>query len=59
MIIDSNRSTDFTDHAWEVMYDIVDSTYFRDKDADIIYSALEKRLKFIPCMYLSCLRIPA
>lgn len=48
MISDSNRSTDFTDHAWEVMYDTVDSTYFRDKDADIIYSALEKRLKFIP-----------
>lgn len=48
MVSDSNRSTDFTDHAWEVMYDTVDSTYFRDKDADIIYSALEKRLKFIP-----------
>ena len=45
---ESNRSTDFTNNAWDTLYDAVDSTYFQDKDADIIYSVLENRLKYIP-----------
>lgn len=48
MIDDPNRSTDFTNNAWEALYAAVDSTYFQDKDADLIYAVLEKRLKFIP-----------
>lgn len=45
---DPYRSTDFTDNAWEALYTAVDSTYFQDKDADLIYAVLEKKLKFIP-----------
>ena len=44
----SNSSTDFTNNAWNALYDAVDSTYFQEKDADLIYQALESRLKFIP-----------
>ena len=44
---ESNRSFDFTNNAWEVLYDAVDSDYFKDRDADLIYTALEKRLKYI------------
>ena len=42
------EGTDFTGKAWDALYDAVDSTYFQDKDADLIYSVLERRLKFIP-----------
>lgn len=38
----------FTGGAWDALYDAVDSTYFQDKDADMIYSALRDRLRFIP-----------
>ena len=44
---EANRSTDFTANAWDALYDAVDSTYFQDKDADLIYEVLEKRMKFI------------
>lgn len=43
-----SEGTDFTENAWEALYDAVDSTYFQDKDADLIYSVLERKLKFIP-----------
>ena len=42
-----NSSTEFTDNAWDVMYDAVDSTYFKDEDADLIYNVLRKKLRFI------------
>ena len=45
--MDENRSMDFTNKAWDVLYDAVDNNYFRDKDAHLIYSALQKRMKFI------------
>ena len=45
--MNENSSTDFTNRAWDVLYDAVDSDYFLDKDADLIYAALKKRLKFI------------
>lgn len=45
---ESNRSFDFTNNAWEALYDAVDNDYFRDQDADLIYSVLKKRLKYIP-----------
>lgn len=39
--------TDFTSRAWEALYDAVDSRYFRDRDAALIYAALQSRLRFI------------
>ncbi len=35
---------DFTENAWEALYDAVDSTYFREQDADLIYRTLQNRL---------------
>ncbi len=35
---------EYTEIAWEAMYDAVDSTYFRDQDADLIYHTLQERL---------------
>jgi len=40
-------NADFTNNAWEALYDAVDSSYFQDADADLIYATLEKRLKFV------------
>lgn len=45
---DNNRNTDFTGNAWEALYATVDNTHFQENDAVLIYSALEKRLIFIP-----------
>ena len=43
----------FTDEAYSVLYDAVDDPYFVDKDADIIYEALRKKLRAVPfCDYL-------
>lgn len=39
------RDIDFTDAAWESLYDAVDDERFRDKDAHLIYDALNRRLK--------------
>lgn len=44
---------DFTESAFDYMYDAVDDPYFRDKDAELIFKALKVRLKAIPfCNYL-------
>lgn len=42
-----NRGTDFTANVWDALYDVVDSVYFQDRDADLIYEVLERKLKFI------------
>lgn len=53
-----NRITDipqinFTDSAFSVLYDVVDDPYFMDRDADLIYKALRKKLRAVPfCDYL-------
>ena len=53
-----NRITDipqinFTDSAFSVFYDVVDDPYFMDRDADMIYLALRKKLRAVPfCDYL-------
>lgn len=39
------RDYDFTDAAWESLYDAVDDTQFLDKDAQLIYNSLKHRLK--------------
>ena len=44
---------DFTERAYDSMYDVVDDVNFRDHDAELIYKALASRLKAIPfCNYL-------
>ena len=39
------RTYEFTNAAWEYMYDVVDSPRFREQDADTIYNALKHRLR--------------
>lgn len=39
------RDFDFTDAAWESLYDAVDDTQFLNKDAQLIYDSLRHRLK--------------
>lgn len=39
------RDYDFTDAAWESLYDAVDDTRFFHKDAQLIYNSLRHRLK--------------
>ena len=41
------RDFDFTEAAWESLYDAVDDTVFLEQDAQLIYSSLKHRLKFI------------
>ena len=43
----NHDSLDFTNKAWDALYDAVDSRFFKDKDAEVIYAALSKQLKFI------------
>ncbi|MBQ8054141.1 MAG: hypothetical protein IJ198_10115 [Lachnospiraceae bacterium] len=45
--MDENRGTDFTIRAWDVLHNAVSSKYFLDRDADLIYAALQKNLKYI------------
>ena len=40
--MDENRSMDFTNKAWDVLYGAVDSNYFRDRDANLWKSPLKK-----------------
>lgn len=39
------RDYDFTEAAWESLYDAVDDTQFLDKDAQLIYNSLKHKLK--------------
>lgn len=41
------RDFDFTEAAWESLYDAVDDTVFFEQDAELIYNSLRQRLKFI------------
>ena len=41
------RDFDFTEAAWESLYDAVDDTVFLEQDAEVIYNSLKHRLKFI------------
>lgn len=38
---------DFTDKAWESLYDVVDDPYFLEQDAQLIYDALRRRLRWV------------
>lgn len=41
------KDFDFTEAAWESLYDTVDDTVFLEQDAEVIYNSLKHRLKFI------------
>ncbi len=45
MDMENLNELDFTENAWEALYDTVDSTYFREQDADLIYHTLQGRLQ--------------
>ena len=40
-----NEEMQFTDDAWNTLYNVVDNELFRSQDADLIFAALETRLK--------------
>ncbi len=42
---EEQNDLEFTENAWEALYDAVDSTYFREQDADLIYHTLQSRLR--------------
>ncbi len=42
-----NDKLDFTNVAWESLYETVDDIMFKNMDAKLIYDSLEKKLKFI------------
>lgn len=42
------KDFDFTEAAWESLYDAIDDTVFLEQDAEVIYNSLKHRLKFIP-----------
>ena len=53
MVSSQENGIDFTEIAYDSLYDVVDNSDFREKDAELIYEALAKRLKMIPfCNYL-------
>lgn len=41
------KDIDFTNAAWESLYDAVDNTDFNQQDAELIYNSLKNRLRFI------------
>lgn len=41
-------SLDFTNSAWESLYDAVDDVDFLESDAQLIYDSLKHRLRSIP-----------
>ncbi len=42
------HTEDFTDRAWEQLYEVAEDPYFRSKDAQLIYEALRDHLEPIP-----------
>ncbi|MBQ0036004.1 MAG: hypothetical protein KBT35_03690 [Firmicutes bacterium] len=42
-----NDKLDYTNMAWESLYETVDDIMFKNMDAKLIYNSLEKKLKFI------------
>lgn len=44
---DDLRDYDFTEAAWESLYDVVDDSHFHDRDAQLIYTTLKHRMKLI------------
>ena len=41
------KDFDYTEAAWESLYDAVDDTVFLEQDANVIYNSLRHRLRFI------------
>ena len=44
---DDLRDYDFTEAAWESLYDVVDDSHFHDRDAQLIYTTLKYRMKLL------------
>ena len=44
---DDLRDYDFTEAAWESLYDVVDDSHFHDRDAQLIYTTLKHRMKLL------------
>ena len=38
---------EYTETAWETFYDAVDNKKFADKDAELIFETLNKKMRFI------------
>lgn len=47
MSVIKRMDTEYTEYAWNALYDVVDSSLFQSQDADLIYSALENKLQVI------------
>ncbi len=47
-MLENERNIDFTNFAWESLYEVVDNEYFLNNDSALIYKALSKRLKLVP-----------
>lgn len=45
--MNNNDELDYTNVAWESLYETVDNVMFKNTDAKLIYHSLEKKLKFI------------
>ena len=45
--MDNLNSLDYTETAWESFYDVVDDRNFADKDAELIFETLNKKIRFI------------
>lgn len=44
----NNDHMEFTENAWESIYNVVDGGYFQDNEADVIFAELMKRIRIIP-----------
>ena len=46
-MLDNNKDHEFTINGWEALYRAVDSRYFQDQDAEVIYRSLRSHLRTI------------
>lgn len=44
----NSNSFEFTNNAWESIYNVVDGGYFQDNEADVIFNELKKNMRIIP-----------
>jgi len=45
--MNENSNIDYTEVAWETFYEAVDNSNFADKDAELIFETLNKKMRFI------------
>lgn len=44
---EQHKTIDFTENAWESIYNVVDNDYFQDNEADYIFRELAKRVRIV------------